>query len=80
MFSYLKESIISYSNNKFLGLIFFLICCCYQARRYLVKKNGTSLVLETVSTQMDRDPIGLPGLGIGRPPVLIKLSHQMDVK
>jgi len=45
-----------------------------------VKKNGTSLVLETVSTQMDPDPIGLPGLGIGRPPVLIKLSHQMDVK
>ena len=45
-----------------------------------MKRNGTSLVLETVNTQMDPDPTGLPGLGIGRLLVLTKLSQQKDVK
>ena len=45
-----------------------------------MKKNGTFLVLETASTPMDPDPTGLPGLGIGKPQVLTKLSPMRDVK
>ncbi|KAJ6417229.1 hypothetical protein OIU84_003025 [Salix udensis] len=57
-----------------------LIRGSYQVRQYLVKKNGTFLVLETASTRMDPDPTGLPGLGTGKPRVQTKLSQMRDVK
>ncbi|PQQ11886.1 NAC domain-containing protein 72 [Prunus yedoensis var. nudiflora] len=44
------------------------------AKQYLVKKNGTFSVRGTGNTQMGHDPTGLPGLGTGRPPALIRSS------